>query len=101
MHQHGIGREIVEESGRPIEEQRYVELDTRGRNPLAHTPIDRGSSWIAFEARAEPPAKLAHTVRIERNLPGRQQPDALERIEGALGLRVEAPDRFDLVIEQI
>src|SRR5205814_8236160 len=86
---------------RSIEEQRLVELDPRRRQPLAHAAIDAGARRIPFEACAIAAAELPDRGRIERYFASGEQLHARQRIEGALGLRVEAPDGLDLVVEQV
>ncbi|TLY67470.1 MAG: hypothetical protein E6K45_05410 [Gammaproteobacteria bacterium] len=101
LHDHRVPRQVVEERRRRIEEQRLVELDPRRRQPLAHAAIDAGARRIPFEACAIAAAELLDRGRIERYFASGEQPHARQRIEGALGLRVEAPDGLDLVVEQV
>ena len=96
-----IPRQVVEERRRRLEEQWQIELDSGRRKSLAHAAIDAGLGRLTFKARAEAAAKSTHTVRIERHFPRRQHAYALERIERALRLRIEAPNAFDHIVKEV
>ena len=98
---HRIGRQVVEQRRGLVVEQRQVELDARRRDAVADAAIERAARRVAVEARAPATAERAHRVAVERDFARRQQSNALQRVPGALGLRIEAPDRLDLVVEKV
>src|SRR5207245_2645699 len=63
-----------------------------GRNNSAGESTGRSMSWRRSSWRA---STSCHPLASE------EQPHPRQRIEGALGLRVEAPDGLDLVVEQV
>ena len=98
---HGVLRQVVEQRGGLVEEQRQVELDARRREAFAHAAIDARLRRVAFEARAKAAAKAAHAFRVERHFARGQQAHAVERIERALRLGVETADRLDVLVEEV
>ena len=99
--EHGVRGQVIEQRLGAVKEQRQVELDPRRRDAVAHAAIDRAARRVALETRAIAAAKGAHGIGVERHFARRQQTHRLERLARALGLRIEAADRFDLIVEQI
>src|SRR6185437_13964842 len=100
-HDDRVGREVIEQRRRLLEEKRQIELDARGRQTLADAAVDRGPVRVSIEVRAETAPELPDRFGIERHLARRQEAHALERIERALRFRIEAADGLDLLIEKI
>src|SRR6185437_3882127 len=100
-HDDRVGRQVVEQRRCLLEEERQVELDAGRREALADAAVNGGPARVALEAGAETPAELPNGIGIERHLARGQQAHALERVERALRVRIEAADRLDLLIEKI
>ena len=68
------------------EEQRQVVLDARRPAALADLPVDRTPRRIALEAPPPRTPERRHRIRGGRELPGREQIDALDPVPGALAV---------------
>ena len=97
----GIGGQVIKDSIGRLEEQRQVELDTGGGDPVAHATVDHAARRVAFETGAVTSAEGTYRIGIERHLARGQQTHGRERVLRALRLRVEAAYRLDLIVEQI
>ena len=84
-----------------LEKERQVVFDAGGRDAVAHVLVEPRARRIAFEARAEIAAEHRLPVFVERKFARRQQPHFVDFVNAALGIDVEAADRFDLVVEEI
>ncbi len=101
MDDDGVRREIVEQRGGPLEEQRQIELDARGSEPFAHSAIQARASGFTLEASAEAAPELTYRVCVQGHLASGQQSDLLQSLERALRFGIELADGLDLVVEQI
>ena len=84
-----------------LEEQRQVVLDAAGRQAVANLAVDQAAPRIAAEPGPIALAEAGDALARERKLARRQQFDALDPLPGKLAVRVEGPDRLDLVVEQV
>jgi hypothetical protein len=97
-----VRRQVVEESGGALEEQAAASTRCRRwRQPVADVLVDRRLRRVAFEAFAPATAKRGARGFVHRELAPGQQAHAVDRVQAALGVRIEGPDRFDLVAEQV
>ena len=100
-HDDRAAREVVEQSGGLLEEQRQVVFDARRPASLTDFPVDRAPRRITLEAPSPRTPKRGHRIRRGGELLGRKQIDAIDPSSGTLGVGVEAAKAFDFVIEQI
>ena len=96
-----VGRQILEQMRGALEEQRQEEFDAAGRDAGAHVAVNRLLRQIAGEAQAVAAAELAHGIGIQRRLARRQQLDAVQLVQGALRVRIEAPDAVDIAVQHV
>ena len=68
---------------------------------MGNIAIHLAFGWIAFELVAKVLTKAGDAGLVQGDFACRQQVDFRDLVEGALGVRVEAADAFDLVIEQV
>ncbi len=97
----GIRRQVVEDGGGFVEEQRQVVLDAGAGDAAGHILVDARLGRVALEGLAEGLAEVRAPLVVHREFAGRQQADFRHRIDGALGIDVEGLDAFDLVVEQV
>src|SRR5207248_5316910 len=90
---------IVGDRRRRIEEQWQVVLDASRRNAVADVAIERRLRRIAFEHLAIAAAEARARRVVLGELARRQQAYARHGIERALGVDVEALDRFDFLVQ--
>jgi hypothetical protein len=95
------GRQIVEQGGGLLEEQREPVLDAGAGDTIRHVAVDRRAGGIAFEDFAEALPEAAACGAVERKLACRQQADLRDGIQSALAVDVEGLDVLDLVVEKI
>ena len=95
-----ILRQIVEQAGQMLVDQRQEVLQPAAPRALADRGVERiiarraeGGDVAAPEARDR--------LGVEQHLGDRQQVDRLELSGRALGLRIEGADRFQAVAEQV
>jgi hypothetical protein len=101
---HADGRalgEVVEEGRGLLEKQRQVVLDPGRRDAVAHVLVDAALRGIALEGVAEAAAELVAPGFVHRKLARGQQADFRDLVERALGVGIEASDRFDLLVDQV
>ncbi len=98
--QQRLGGQIVEQGFGLGEEEREVVFDAGRRQGVAHIAVDDALLRIAFEIGAIGLAEVFDPRLIQGELPRRQQPDALDLLQGALGFGIEGPNGLHLVIEQ-
>ena len=98
---HGVRRQVVEQRRRLFEEQRQEVLDALRRDAVADVLVDARSARIAFDPVAPAAAERLPRRFVDRELPARQQADVRDRIQAALRVRIERPDRLQPVIEQV
>jgi len=101
VHQHRIAGQVVEERSGLVEEERQIELDARRSEALAHRAIHARAGRIAFEARPEAAPERTHRFGVERELARGQETYLLQGVERTLRVGIEAPDRLDLLAEEI
>ena len=101
VRQQGVRRQVIEQAGGVLVEQRQVVLDTAGHLALADIAVDQAALRIAFKGFAPGRTKAGDGFFVDRKLARRQHRDLLELVLGALGFGVKAADRVDLVVEQI
>ena len=94
-------RQIIEQRGGAVEEQRQVVFDTARRHALADIGIDAAAVNVAGETRAVAFPEVLDSALVERHFTRRQQANGLDLVAGALGIWVEQADAVDLVIEQV
>jgi len=93
--------QIVEEGCRLLIEKRQVVFDTGGRDAGGQVLVDRAAAEVDVETLAETCAEAGDRFLFQRKFPGWQQTDRLHLVDGALILRIESAQGFDLVIEQV
>ncbi len=101
VHDDARWRQILEQMRGALEEQRQVELDAARRDPGAHVAIHGLLGQIPRESHPIAAPELAHRVGVQRHLSRRQQVDAIELVQGALGLGIEPPDAVDIAVEEV
>ena len=100
-HEVRILRQVVEQRGGFVEEQRQVVLDAGRRHAVADVLVDRRAARVAFEGLAPAAAEGRARGFVERKLAAGQEAHVAYRVEAALRVRVERADRVDLVVEQV
>ncbi len=93
--------EVIEQRRRLLEEQRQVVLHAVGQVAFADLPVDHAVGGIAGETGAPVASKAPDTLLAGGELPRRQQRHLGHTLAAALGLRIEAPDGLDLVVEEV
>ena len=93
--------QVVEQRRRRLEEQRQVVLDARRQLRVGDRPVHRTTARLDREVLAEAFAKRLDRRLVERKLAGGQDLDLVGTPGRELRLRVERPQRFDLVVEKI
>ena len=93
--------EVVEQRHRRLEEQRQVVLDARRQLCVGDRPVHRTTARLDGEVLAEAFAKRLDRRLVERELAGGKDFDLVGTPGRELCLRVERPQRFDLVVEKI
>ena len=101
QHQHRLGAEVVEDRRRGVEEERQVVLDAGGGDAGADVLVDAHLGRIAFDLLAPACPERGARVLVHRELAARQQAHFGHRVEAALAVGVEGPDRVDLVAEEV
>ncbi len=101
VHEHAVRRQIFEQVRRPIEEQGQEVFDAAGRDPGTHVAVNGLLRQVAREAQAVAAAELPDRIGIQRRLARRQEFDAVQFVQGALGVRIEAPDAVDIAIQHV
>ena len=97
----GIFRQVIEEGGRLVEEQRQVVFDAAGGDTVADVPVQGHARGIAVKALA-PAAPEGRACRfVQRELAAGQQLDGLDRIQAALGVGVEGAQAVQFVVEEV
>src|SRR5690606_32689468 len=96
-----VRRQVVEQARRLVEEQRQVILDARRQPRLGDVAIDRAARRLPGEMLAKALPEAGDALLVERKLAGRQNADAVGLAAGQLRLRIEQPERLDLVVEEI
>ena len=99
---HGrIGRKVVKQRCRRFEEQWDVVLDAGERDAGADIAVRQRARGIALEHLAKLRPEVVARSLVHRELATGQQLHRRNRIETALRIDIERPDRLDLVVEQI
>jgi hypothetical protein len=98
--QRGIGRQVVEQRCRRVEEQRQEVFDAGGQDAVGDILVKPDARGVALEAFAEALAEHRAPGLTGGELARRQQADFWYRIQGALAIDVEAADGLDLVVEE-
>ena len=99
--QPGIVRQVVEQAGQFVEEQRQIVLNAWWNKAFAEVHVQRATPMIHFKAFAKARAKASQRRLVERELLGRQQVDAVYLVDRALGFRIKGAQRLDLVVQQV
>ena len=100
----GIFRQMVEQAGqtrRPVKEQRQVMLHPVRRDAGGDVLINRTAPHIHVEGVMPVAAEAGDAVRIEGELLGRQQVNALHPADGHLRLHIEVAQGVDFLVEQV
>src|SRR5690606_19991297 len=100
-HDQRAGREVVRERCRLVEEQRQVVLDAGRQLGLGDVAVDRAAARLDREAIPEARAEALDAFLVERELARRQDAYLRGLPRRELRLRIERPERIDLVVEQI
>jgi hypothetical protein len=95
----GVFREVVEQGGRLIEEQRQVVLDAGRGQSLADIAIDYALLRITLKLIAIGLTELLDRLLGERELACRQQADLLDLLLRALAVHIEGADALHLIVE--
>ena len=99
--QQGVVRQVVEQAGGLMEEERQIVFDAGGPAPLAHLLIDGAFRARQLELFAKLPTEQLDGGLVGGEFPGGQQADRLDRFAGTLGLGIERTDGVHLVIEKV
>ena len=94
-------RQVFEQCGGLFEEQRQVLFEAGGGDALDRIHIERALPRIDVEEGLESFPEAGDRRARQRVFVRRQQVDALDLVLRALGIRIEAPQRVDLVVEQV
>ncbi len=94
-------RQIIEQRRGFLEEQRDVVLDAGRRNAAAQVLENRAAPEVHVEAFAKARLEACDFLFLQREFTGGQQAYRLDLVDGALSVRVEGAQRFDLIIEQV
>ena len=100
-HHDRIGRQVIGQDGRLVEEERQVILDAGRQRAGGNVLVERDARGVALEGIAEAAAELVAAGLADRELAGWQEADFGYRIEAALGIDVEGAQGLDPVIEQL
>jgi hypothetical protein len=100
-HQSGVRRQVVEQGGRLLEKQRQVVFDAGRCEAVADILVQLGFGRIPLEALAEVLTEAGDAALVEREFARRQEPHFAHRIDAALGIDVERPQRVDFIVEQV
>jgi len=101
LQQQGILRQIVEQRGGGIEEQRQVILDAGRCDAVGNVLVECHARGVALEGFAEAQAEMRAARLVEREFACRQGADLRYRIKRALAVGVESADAFDFLVEQV
>ena len=93
--------QVVEQRHRRLEEQRQVVLDAGRQLRVGDRPVHRATARLDGKVLAKAFAKRLDRRLVERKLARGQDFDLVGTPGRELRLRVERPQRFDLVVEQI
>ncbi len=96
-----MGRQIIREDRRLLEEERQVVLDPSGRESFAHILVESGARRIAFEPLPEALTKARLAGLVHREFARWQEADLVDLVDAALGVHVEGADALDLVVEEV
>ena len=97
----GGGGQVVEQGVEAFEEQGEVVFQAGGAEAVAHILIQRALPRVHIKTLVEAGSEAGDGGLVKGELPRRQQADMLQLPGGELGLRVEAPQGVDLVIQQV
>ncbi len=105
-HEQRIRGEIVEQGfgcaeRAVLEEHRQVVLDPGRRRAFPDVLVQRAAARVDRETLAQAVAECAHRLLGERELARRQQAHRFDLGRRALGFRIEAANRFDVLVEQL
>ena len=101
QHAERFAAEIVEQRRRLFEEQRQVILDAGRRAAFLQILVERAAARVDREALAQQIAEGARGVLVEWEFARRQHAHRCHFLQRALGLRIEAADRVDLLVQQL
>ena len=96
-----ILRQVIEQRGGVVEKQRQVIFDAVRCQARADILVQTALGRVALEFFAEVAAESVLAGFVQREFARRQQADILDRVDAALGVRVEGADALDLVVEQV
>ncbi len=94
-------RQVVEQGGRFLEEERQIVFDSGERDAVADVLVGQRARRVAFEDFAEAGAEAGARILVHREFAAGQQLHLAHRIQAALRIHVEAADGFDFVVEQV
>ena len=100
-HHQGVVRQILEQGGAALEEERQVVLDAGRAPPPADLAVRGAGVGIAFEARPPRAAETLDGSLRQGKLARREEAHPAEPARGSLGLRVEGPEAVHLVVQEI
>ncbi len=99
--QRGLRRQVIENGGGVLEEQRQKVFDSTRRDAVTHVLVDVAPGRIAFEGLAKARAKPGSARFVERKLARGQQAHFLHFVNRALRIDVEGAYGFDFLVEQV
>ena len=99
--ENAVRRQILEQVGGSIEEQGQEIFDSAGCDSRTDVAINRLFREIAGESQPVAAAELAHRFGIQRRLARGEQLDAIQLVQGALRVRIEAADAVDVAIQHV
>ena len=97
----GIGRQVVEQAGGALEEQRQVVLDAGRRQRVADAAVDRAVRGVGVEGVAEVAAEAVDGRRRQREFPPGQRRDRLDRAGRGLPLGIELAQGVERAVEEV
>ena len=98
---HGVGWQVVEERSQLFEEEGQVVLDAVRGDALADVLVDAASPHVDVERVVPVAPESCDGVAIQGKFLCGQQPNRVYLLDGALGVGVERPQAFHLVVEQV
>ena len=94
-------REVLKNRVEVGKEEWQVVLDAGRRDSLTHILVDRATPYIDGEGVVPMLAEQCDGGFVQGHLATRQQANFLEPLLAALGLRIEAAQGVDLIVQQI
>ena len=97
----GVFREVVREACGRFKKKRQVVLNAGRREPFPHVLVDGALVGVARERFAPRRAKARLRFLVHREFVPREDADFVDRVRGALRLRVKAADFLDFVVKEV